>query len=350
MSRGLMWQAFGKSMSDAGAMYGKYVMAQDAEEKQSARERAAEERLNARELAKEERLLAKEETLKQRVLREIAETDTRAENIGVNRDAKGLLDLAKTLPQGEMSGTLSDEDRETVRNMPQAARAAYQEAGAIDKRDSRMVAADDRVQAAMEIGAHSTVMDALQKARTATLNEIKEENKEEKDIRGWKERELAAERAHKQQLAAIAAQGQNALAVVQARGGSGSDGPKLTPRQESEAKIFSGNVTAAEKALAEARSALSGATNSIKKKAAEAAVTEATTALSKANRRYSDFWDRVEGKRSTPGTETPDNKTKQPPAISTVSGAPKGATIGAFVAGKGWEVRQGGKVIGYAED
>jgi hypothetical protein len=227
--------------------------------------------------------------------------------------------LAKTLPQGEMSGTLSDEDRETVRNMPQAARALYQEAGAIDKRDRRMVAADDRVQAAMEIGAHSTVMDALQKARTATLNEIKEENKEEKDIRAWDERRASDEREHERRLAEIAAQGRNALVVAQARGGSGSDGPKLTPRQESEAKIFSGNVTAAEKALAEARSALSGATNSIKKKAAEAAVAEATTALSEANRRYSDFWDRVEGKRSTPDPKTPENK----PAPTTVTPPPK---------------------------
>jgi hypothetical protein len=71
--------------------------------------------------------------------------------------------------------------------------------------------------------------------------------------------------------------------------------------------------------LAEARSAVSGATNSIKKKAAETALAEATTAVAEANRKYSDFWDRVEGKRSTPGPETPDNK----PAPTTVTPPPK---------------------------
>jgi hypothetical protein len=146
---------------------------------------------------------------------------------------------------------------------------------------------------------------------------------EEKSLRDdefkrWQENQrftndgLKSERDHEERLAEIRARG---------TGSGGSDSPKLTPRQESEAKIFSGNVTAAEKALAEARSALSGATNSIKRKAAEAALAEATAAVAEANRKYSDFWDRVEGKRSTPDPKTPENKpapANRPPLSSFI--------------------------------
>lgn len=43
--------------------------------------------------------------------------------------------------------------------------------------------------------------------------------------------------------------------------------------------------------------------------------------------------------------------TSNPPSIGTVTGAPAGAAIGSFVAGKGWQVKdKSGKVIGYAQE
>lgn len=44
-----------------------------------------------------------------------------------------------------------------------------------------------------------------------------------------------------------------------------------------------------------------------------------------------------------------DNPTTKP-SISSIAGAPSGSSIGAFVSGKGWEVRSGGKLIGYAKE
>lgn len=44
-----------------------------------------------------------------------------------------------------------------------------------------------------------------------------------------------------------------------------------------------------------------------------------------------------------------DNPTTKP-SISSIAGAPSGSSIGAFVGGKGWEVRSGGKLIGYAKE
>jgi hypothetical protein len=57
------------------------------------------------------------------------------------------------------------------------------------------------------------------------------------------------------------------------------------------------------------------------------------------------------GTPATPGaTPTPTPTAPKPPNISTVDGAPPGASIGAFVPGKGFEVKnKDGKVIGHAK-
>lgn len=50
-------------------------------------------------------------------------------------------------------------------------------------------------------------------------------------------------------------------------------------------------------------------------------------------------------------TPAQSNKPKAPPSITGVKGAPSGSTMGSFVSGKGWEVRDSkGKVIGYAQE
>ena len=83
---GLIWQAVGKSISDAGAMYGKYQMSQ-----------AEDQQREARELAREERAEARKEAAAKKDADIYAAAETAAPGIGEERRfAKFKADLGET--------------------------------------------------------------------------------------------------------------------------------------------------------------------------------------------------------------------------------------------------------------
>jgi hypothetical protein len=116
---------------------------------------------------------------------------------------------------------------------------------------------------------------------------------------------------------------------------TGLAGPKLNLQEE----------TAADKAVKEA-------TKDLKRKQAQYDPTdpEHGRLQEQINRVTADTRARY-NKGNAPATPVPNPDTApKPPNISTVTGAPAGATIGAFVPGKGFEVKaKNGDVIGYAQ-
>lgn len=181
---GLIWAGIGKGIADAGSTFGNY-MAKDIEAtRQDEREALREERLLKRQEAldqlKADREETKAETLKQRVASESVQVQARAADAPVRRDAAALGTLGAQVA-GD-SPVMPQEEREAlIRENPQY-REVYRQAGLIgaDKMDPRLREADDQSKAALEIGAHSSVIDAYAKQRKDVLDQIRLENTEKR--------------------------------------------------------------------------------------------------------------------------------------------------------------------------
>jgi hypothetical protein len=190
---GLIWAGIGKGIADAGTTFGSYMLKdiedQRRREDEERREANAIKRAEEATRIKEESDARKAEELKQRVSKETAQAQQRATEIGAQRTASRLDSDATRL--GEMSAKAGEEGDialskeqmlDLIRKDP-ALRESYRKSGLIagaveSTRDPRLMAAEDRIQAAREIGAHSSVLDAYTKDRADTLREIAEENKE----------------------------------------------------------------------------------------------------------------------------------------------------------------------------
>jgi hypothetical protein len=190
---GLIWAGIGKGIADAGTTFGSYMLKdiedQRRREDEERREANAIKRAEEAERIRAEREEKKAETLKQRVTTETAQVEQRATQIGTERRTARLDSDATRL--GEMSAK-ADEQGDTALSKEQmldlirkdpALRESYRKSGLIEgaaesTRDSRLIAAEDRVTAAMGIGAHSSVLDAYTKAKADTLREVAEENRE----------------------------------------------------------------------------------------------------------------------------------------------------------------------------
>jgi hypothetical protein len=193
---GLIWAGIGKGIADAGTTFGSY-MAKDIESRmQSEREAQREERLLARQEAleriKADREDAKVEALKARVASEAVAVESRAAEAPMRRDAAALgrdtQTLAKSSAQAGEAGDYAlseDQLKGLLQNDPKL-RESYAKSGIIggaiaDKMDPRLRAADDQAQAALELGAHSSVIDAYAKKRKDVLDQIRLENTEKKN-------------------------------------------------------------------------------------------------------------------------------------------------------------------------
>jgi hypothetical protein len=190
---GLIWAGIGKGIADAGTTFGSYMLRdiedQRRREDEERREANAIKRAEEADRIKAEREDKKAETLKQRVTAETAQVEQRATQMGAERrtarmdaDATKLGEMsAKAGEEGDIALT-KEQMLDFIRKDP-ALRESYRKSGLIEgaaesTRDPRMIAAEDRVTAAMGIGAHSSVLDAYTKAKADTLKEIVEENKE----------------------------------------------------------------------------------------------------------------------------------------------------------------------------
>jgi hypothetical protein len=235
---GLIWAGIGKGISDAATSYGGYMMRANEEAAKAAREEARD----ARKLAAEE---TKAEALKQRVIREIAEAQTRGEQIGISREA-GQVGAAGAQVAGDSPVMDKAEIEALIRENPQY-REIYRSVGIVkDAMDPRAQRAFDESQAGKEIGAHSSVMDALDKQRKAVLDQIKEENRDKRDTARDAERQrqfdTSEERRNSQFIASLGVRQQNADANTTR---AEREPVNSSTRAPSEAEI-----TAAENALA----------------------------------------------------------------------------------------------------
>jgi len=234
MGMGLILGGIGKGIADAGAAYAGGMMKGAEFEMQQQRDEDRERRA-------EERKTRTEEALKQRVIAESEQVQQRAAEAPARRVA-GEIDKYGSMVAGESPEMSKEEIQKLVQDNPQY-KAIYEKAGLIgaDKMDPRLRASSDRAEAALAIGAHSSVIEAYSKERDSVLKEIKEEN-------AVKRSEAAEERRSKEFQALLPIRQQTADAATTkankpAGGGGGGEKPITGVDLERTAK-------AAEKSLA----------------------------------------------------------------------------------------------------
>lgn len=226
MGSGLIWAGLGKGISDAGTAIGSSVMA-DMREK-NALERAKvlddlrAERQAAFEDVKEEKKIAREERDKKNRMDQATEASRLADEAALKREEgrKASEALAVKKEDEQVSSAVSkitannasapvqkNSKGKTISSAPAASEAElrdliksnpqaydlYEKAGLINSNmmrkpdeeqkrlDPRLQRAQDEYDAAVGIGAHSTVLDAVDKKRQRVLEEIRLENAEKKE-------------------------------------------------------------------------------------------------------------------------------------------------------------------------
>jgi len=187
---GLIWSGIGQGIAGAGQAFAssmfKDIEYQRQLEAEQRREEFALKRLEEAARINSEREEAKAEALKQRVARESADVAKTAAERGAKREAEYAgQDLSRLIAANPEMG--SEEDYKKMLADPRK-REAYEKAGLIEKRmDPRLQRADDEVQSALESGAHSSVIEAYSKKRTAVLDQIKQEFAEKKEENRYQE-------------------------------------------------------------------------------------------------------------------------------------------------------------------
>lgn len=214
--KGLILAGIGQGISNAGKVFGD-AMLRDIEyqrqlEAEQRREESALKRLEEADRIKSEREDAKAEALKQRVARESAAVPTRAAERGAQRDAE---ELQRLKDAGYVGGEMgSEEDFKRILADP-ASRKQFEDKGLIGKRmDPRLQRADDETQAALEMGSHSSVIEAYSKKRTAVLEQIKQEFTEKKEENRYQEGLRREDRRDAEFKALLGVRQQNADAAT----------------------------------------------------------------------------------------------------------------------------------------
>lgn len=184
---GLIWAALGKGIADAGSAIGTTWMKSIDEDLREQRLLDREER---RAKLKEEMDERKEERQAQERAQIATRISQRADAMpaaraetALNRDA-GKLARSSEQAGAEGDTTLSEEQlREMVKNDPKL-RESYRKSGLIegnidDRIDPRLRRANDEEQAAREVGAKPTIVEAYAKAKKDMLSQIAQEKRED---------------------------------------------------------------------------------------------------------------------------------------------------------------------------
>ena len=173
MGSGLIFAGLGQGISNAGAAYGN-AMSKAAEIQWKQEE---EDRSYQRKLDMEEK---RAETLKQRVISEIQAANAKADQIAADRASKQL-----DTDAGKIAAVTPSMDQAQVKQLMQDNPAyveAHRKAGvigaAMTPNQQLKTAAQDKIDAALSIGAHSSVVEAFQKSKESLLKEIRDENRD----------------------------------------------------------------------------------------------------------------------------------------------------------------------------
>lgn len=190
---GMIWSALGQGLANVGGTVSGLMM-KDIEDRRRREEEDRKEanyvkRLEEADRVKAERDAAREEALQQRVIKESQAARTRAGEVGAAREEQRLTQDAERLAAasasiaGDSPSTTAEQFKQMLKDNPKL-RDLYAGTGVVGRNltadDQRIQAASDLAQAAMDIGAHSSVIKAYQADRDATLKEIRERRREDR--------------------------------------------------------------------------------------------------------------------------------------------------------------------------
>jgi hypothetical protein len=171
---GLILAGIGKGIADAGAAYAGGMMKGAEFEMQNQRDEAREQRqlrlADQLETQKEEKRAA-----------QALEISKRADEAPLKREAAAVVSAGSQVA-GESPVATKEEVLKMIKENPQY-REVYRKAGLIgeDKMDPRLRRATEEEQAAREVGASSSMVEAYSKAKRDTLALIGQENKEKRE-------------------------------------------------------------------------------------------------------------------------------------------------------------------------
>lgn len=357
---GLIWAGIGKGIADAGQTFGNAMMRDYEMRQQEARELARDERTAKRDEERDRRLLerqealdelkaararASEEELQQRVIKESAQVGTRAGEIATAREGKAFDKLAESSALAGEQGdfAVSKEQLQKLAKDTPSLGAQYRSMGLIDasmpltKNEQRLQRAEDEIQASLDIGAHSSVQNAMLKKRESVLNEIRLENTERKN-----------DQQHQATLAAIAERGrqwdekkpilqQNADASTTRADASTTRAGAAVTSAGAAATRAGAAVTSSNAAMIRANKSPAGGSGGAVKSMPEVKLNQEAETLRKAAKdassadarrdyeaRLKEVMDEIARRRSGGAAPAPQSGNNPKPA-ATISSLPKGA-------------------------
>lgn len=361
---GLIWSGIGQGIANAGQAVGGMMMKDIEYQRQLQAEDRKEanylKRLEEAQRIKDEAAEAKAEALQQRVSQETAA----AQAAGAEAPGARMAGQLKTL-QGQIAGespAMSEaEIQQLIKENPQY-KKVYEEAGYVTKRDERRERAEGAILSAMAAGAHSTTKKDLQALRDAVIKEIGDEFKEDKET-AYRAQQAAQNEATNKRLEILGKNSETmARNATTAETRAIKEGSKRDARETTmdlQRKVDVARDTLAEK-LGVSTNNLNEELARLQKRAAtDPKSKEKLDGLQSARDAVTAARDRLtawEAKGSTPeatpapgGAAKPAAEKAPPkPDIASIKDAPSGSTVGNFVAGRGYEVKdRTGKVLGY---
>ena len=194
---GLIWGALGQSVANAGSTIGGMMMRdiedQRRREEEERREERAMRRMEEADRIKSEREAKRVEDLEQRVAREATDVRTRAEKRGAERATKQAEESTREAGTRATNAALIESNRGTP-GYGQSSAAPGLVGEKLTPAQRRLQRAGDEAEAALEMGAHSSVVKFFEKKREDTLNQIREENRTTESQRRDARLEAAEER------------------------------------------------------------------------------------------------------------------------------------------------------------
>lgn len=361
---GLIWSGIGQGIANAGQTIGGMMMKDIEYQRQLQAEDRKEtnylKRLEEAQRIKDEAAEAKAEALNQRVIKETAD----AQAAGAEAPSARMAGQLRTV-QGQIAGespAMSEaEIQQLIKENPQY-KKVYEEAGYVTKKNESLERAEGAIASAMAAGAHSTTIKNLQALRTATLDEIKQEFKETKEKADRAETSRRLDQTDER----LGILGKNSETMARnattAETRASKESSKRDARETTmdlQRKVDVARDTLAEK-LGVSTNNLNEELARLQKRAAtDPKAKEKLDGLQSARDAVTAARDRLtawEAKGSAsevapaPGGAAKPAADKAPPKpdIAAVKGVPPGSTVGSFVAGRGYEVKdRTGKVLGY---
>lgn len=220
---GFIWSALGNAVANSGSSVAGMMM-RDIEdqrrvEAEDRREASALRRMEEADRLKTERERTAAEDLQQRIIRDQAAARTRAGEMARTREEQQLeadaarLAAASGSIAGDAPSTSAEQFKEMLRKDP-SLRDQFAKTGLVGRNltasEREFQEAKDLGEAAMAVGAHSSVINAYSKLRSDVLEKIRDENRAERDRRRDDRADAREERLGQQFTQTLGVMQQNA--------------------------------------------------------------------------------------------------------------------------------------------